>query len=116
MDNAQSPADILDILRFLAKYDQIGFVSWDEDLEFAVVCHDLFWWGCVEVEPLTVATLPNLKQAIDDVKALGDLGGTHGHTLYCCRQRQMRPQKPCYDHLPEALHPLFDACGGEQGD
>lgn len=110
-------------------------ISWRTDGEYApwsfsVNCNDVFYWACADCEDLTRENLPLLKQSVLDVRAAvgvpagrlhGDdvskhfddwySAGHRGATLFCARVRKMRPQRPMYKHLPEALHPLFDACG-----
>lgn len=68
--------------------------------------------------PVTLETLPALRQAIDDVAAVvGEATWHHrwGPLLYLCRQERTRPLAPAYPG-ERALWPLFDACGPERDD
>jgi len=123
-------------------------IWWRTDGEYAPVtffvnCNDLFHWATADAEKLTPENLPELRQAVADVRAARgvptghfprldrdatneernkeaadwscwyDAGGM-GADLFCARVRKMRPQRPCYERWPPELHPLFDACGPER--
>jgi len=117
-------------------------IWWRTDGEYAPVtffvnCNDLFYWACADGEKITAENFGQIKQAVDDVAAalgvcdprnrakrpVGSDGhlydawrtvGSHAADLFCARVRQMRPQRPCYNRYPDALKPLFDACGPER--
>jgi hypothetical protein len=79
---------------------------------FFINCHDALWWATADCDELTPAALPLLEQAVTDLKALHPQGDySEAPLLFCCRKRQMRPQRPCYEYIPAVRHPLFDACG-----
>lgn len=108
-------------------------VWWRMDGEFAPVtfllnCNDLFWWATADAETITPENLPALHQAVADVRAALGVAAEpdildkdrweawwkapgYASALFVARLRSMRPQRPCYQGWPEALHPLFDACG-----
>lgn len=89
----QSGIFIQRLLQLIAKYEAHEELIWDEDLKFAVLCSDAFYWGAEDVEDVTVETLPMLEQAFKD-------GGIEeGILLYCARQRQMRPQGAMYKYI-----------------
>lgn len=114
-------------------------VWWRTDDEYApvtffVTCNDLFYWATADCEKLTPENIGMLKQAVVDVRtAMGVPGGEwprgrdfkdgwdewwhaggRAAELFCARVRKMRPQRPCYKAIPDALKPLFDACGPER--
>lgn len=93
------------------------------EIGFHVSCNDLFYWGTADCERFRVSDIPDMKQAIEDcAKALGESGylaEVYGSSLWCCRKRKMRPQKPVLKHYSEkpetaGLVPLFLACGPER--
>lgn len=82
---------------------------------------DELWWRVdSEYAPITLlincndypSNIEQLERAYTDCILVNE--GPRAHLLFCCRKRKMRPQKPYYKHLAEALHPLFDACGPER--
>ena len=137
---------ILEILDLFDKYDLTINLMWQVDLEkeelhLMVLCNDLFYWACADVEEITLENLPLLKQTIQDLIEMADkvisntfmlfngtskreehiLKRTHeieylhyATDLFCCRSRKMRPQDAYYRNLPESISALFDACGPER--
>lgn len=86
---------VMCLLALTAKHDVNDELMWTEDLEFAVMCSDAFWWGTADAEDITPETLPELEQALID-------GGTmDGMLLYCARRRKMRPQGAMYKHIEQ---------------
>ena len=97
-----------DLLRLTSKYDMSGALIWSgEDLEFGIICNDVFHWGCADVEDVHEEDLPMLEQAFKDSDIYGD-------DLYCARKRGMRPQGAMYKHIDKEAWHLFDACGPER--
>lgn len=93
------------ILKFIAKHDLFNAVFWTEDLEFQIICNDIFVWGSADCEELTEYTLDDLEAAINVV-------GTHdGCFLYCAMRRGMRPQGAAYSCFNEKNWNRFDLCG-----
>lgn len=107
---------------------------------FMVNCNDLFYWACSDTEKITAENLPQLLQAIVDVRASIGVppadytpyphngndedrdkwnqgfspwfdAGMWAAKLFCARLRKMRPQQPYYKDMPEPIKALFDACG-----
>lgn len=76
---------------------------------FFAQCSDLFEWGTADLERIDPADLPLLEQSVVDAKAAG--GELWKGELFVARKRGMRPQGACYKNIPEALWPLFNACG-----
>lgn len=121
--NEVDPAFLLDVFRVgteIGDFMGPGSLIWRCDDEYApltvwINCNDLFWWGTADNEPLTPETMPELREAIFDVRHIMN-NAWHSDELYCCRMRKMRPQGPCYKHIPKELWPLFDACGPERVD
>lgn len=111
---------VMSLLRITAEYEDYD-LWWRTDGEYAPVtffinCNDLFFWASADCEAITENNIEDLKQAYQDAKACYDLGSCFAQLLFCCRQRKMRPQKPYYEHLPEPMWSLFDACGPERTD
>lgn len=94
------------LLKLFAENDFWGELGWNKDLQFWVVCSDVFSWGTADAENVDEGTIDVLEQAIADCG-----GDVDGITLYACRQRKMRPQGAMYQNLEEKHWPLFDACG-----
>jgi len=77
-------------------------------------CSDLFSWATADFEEITVADVPPLRQALEDLKALRSHDeGQLGH-LFAARKRRMRPQRPCYRDFTAGLAALYDACCTEE--
>lgn len=75
-------------------------------------CNDLFFWGTADAEPITVADVPLLRKALEDLRPL-DAGYEIGH-LFAARKRRLRPQRPCYKDFDPPVAALFDACCTEE--
>ena len=95
------------LLSLIAKYDDTGALWWNENLQFYVICSDVFSWGTADLEPISEETLADLEKAYED-------GGDWGAELYCARRRKKRPQGAFYDDIDEDVWHLFDACGPER--
>ena len=72
-----------------------------------VNCNDLFYWGAGDAEDIEISELSELRKAMRESEE-------HGASLWCCRKRGMRPQRPYYKMFTEAERALFDACGPER--
>jgi hypothetical protein len=112
---AADVAFVYDILSIFA-FDNTEDIWWRTDGEYApvtffVLCNDLFHWGTADLEKITPASLPALKQAFVDAGEAAEHGTVWAAYLFCARQRGMRPQGAQYKHINEAMWPLFDACG-----
>lgn len=125
-----SDQEIATILRHSVKHGYYDDLFWhgdagpffkssnqDTPIYASVNCNDLFYWGCAEAETVWPEDLPDIERAIADAKACddpSDHGEIFGTSLWCCRKRATRPQKPCMkDYKPELLQ-LFLACGPER--
>lgn len=114
-----TPEQAIEILAYIASEDLCGTIWWRCDGKFAPItifvnCNDLFFWAAADTEPITPETLPILKQAIEDAKKIDDVDGSFvGLELYCCRIREIRPQRPAYPKN-DKFHALFDSCGPER--
>ena len=97
-----------ELLRIVSRYDMADCLMWTEDdLEFAVLCNDVFFWGGADCEDVFEEDLPALEQAFIDA-------GFEGDTLYCARKREMRPQGAMYGHFDPKHWHLFDSAGPER--
>lgn len=100
---------LLRVMQILAKDENYEDIWWRCDGEHAPItvlvnCNDLFYWACADAEKLTEENLDIFEKAhADDPK--------NGSLLFCCRVREMRPQKPFYDYLDKDKHHLYDECG-----
>lgn len=92
------------LLVLVSEYDVRESLYWDEDLNFYIICNDIFWWATSDAEDITEETLPILEQALEDA---GDTG-YDGPYLYCARQRKMRPQGAAYKYIDESNYVYFD--------
>lgn len=110
---------VMQVLRFFDEEDLVGMLHWRTDenhapITFFINTNDLLAWGCADCEEVNEETLPVLKQAIEDCKAIDPvLGGITGCELFACRMNKMLPQGAAYPEKRE-LWPLFDACGPER--
>lgn len=85
-----------------------GNIQWDKKLNFVVICNDLFYWACADMEDITNEDLPKLEQAVKDTDV------ETGQILFCCQQRKMRPQGAYYDYIDQKYWHLFDNCGPDR--
>ena len=115
----KNPDFVFDVLELLDQNDMCDMVTWTtnrktKEVQFQVICNDLFFWGSADCEDLTPQNLSLLKQSIIDVNTIKpDYGTIYGISLFCTRIRQQRPQGAAYPEN-KALWPLFDACGPER--
>ena len=119
--NIRLNALVMRILNVTAKHDDYDGLWWRTDGEYAPVtmlvnCNDLFYWACSDAETITDENIDAFEQAYKDAAEAYKYGYCYAQLLFCCRVRGMRPQKPYYEHLPEELHDLFNACGPERTD
>ncbi len=106
-ENKVSSDFISQLLMLIASHDVSSGIFWNTSLQFFVICNDLFWWGCADLEEVTPDTFHVLEKALMD-------GGDDGLFLYCARMRSMRPQGAIYQSLKKENWSLFDACGPER--
>lgn len=97
-------------------YPACSQLWWRTDGEYAPVtlfisCNDLFAWATADEEPVTQENIAILEQAVADIQAITPDDPSLADLLFCCRVRGMRPQRPYYAYIPDALHTLFNACG-----
>ena len=113
------------VLALFDKYELYEFLWWRtgkrygggefrSPASFFVNCNDLFYWGCADCEEITPENVAELERALADAESAEKYMAVHGGELFCCRLRKMRPQGAYYNRIPEALWPLFDACGPER--
>lgn len=96
------------LLKLFAKYDNGLYLFWNEDLEFFVLCNDVFYWGVADLEPIeTEEDIILLEKSFEE-------GGDDGAMLYCARKRNCRPQGTMYKHINKDKWHLFDAAGPER--
>jgi hypothetical protein len=101
----------INLLKLAAANDLQADLLWNEDLDFYVICNDLFFWGCADAEDIESQEDVDLyKKAIEDVGTFD----AWASSLFCARKRKMRPQGAAYPNTAKSLWPLFDACGPER--
>ena len=96
-----------ELLKLIAKHDDHGMLWWNDNLQFYIICNDMFSWGTADLEPISEDSLSELENAYKD-------GGDWGTELYCARRRKKRPQGAFYAEIDESVWHLFDACGPER--
>lgn len=96
-----------ELLKFASIHDIQNEIYWTEDLEFAILCNDVFFWGCADAEEITEDDLELLKDSVNDA-------GDFGTLLFCARKRKMRPQGAMYECIDKEYWPLFDEAGPER--
>jgi hypothetical protein len=88
------------------------------ELTLYAMCSDWFHWASADLEPITPADVPLLKQTWADLLAIGrDDAERYLCGLYACRRRRMRPMVQVFtdDHAaPPAVQALLAACGDER--
>lgn len=106
---------VIKVLKIFEQNDDCESLLWsfdnEENISFFVNCSDLFFWACADAQEVTEENVSVLAKAYEDAKKAYEFGECYGSTLFCCRTRGMRPQKPYCKHIPQKLMPLFDACG-----
>lgn len=111
------PDFIFNVLATLARHDACDDVTWRADVPtrrvtFWVNCNDFFEWATADTEEVTAETFSEFAKAYEDAaRAEADTMCVYGGLLYCARQRKCRPQGAAYRNMPDAIRPLFDACG-----
>lgn len=58
-----------------------------------VNCGDVFSWGCADFEPVLMKELPALYRASKE---------KYGVTKWCCKRRNLKPQKPILKRMKDA--------------
>lgn len=110
------------LLKLLAidDLDATDAIFWRCDGEYAPIsffirCNDVFHWGCADAEPVTLGTLPVLRQAFEDCKKAEPVAGVVlAPDLYCARVRKMRPQFAYFRNIGREIKLLFEAAGPER--
>lgn len=106
----------------VTSFDIADEIWWRTDGEYSpvtffVVCNDLFWWGTADCEAITPENIYLLEESIKELKELGESKYYLATSLFCCKARKMRPQKPFYKEIiPENCQELFNACGPERDE
>ena len=86
-------------------------ITTDNGIDTFATCSD-FFVGAADAEPIEPRDIPALEAAHKDCEAaLTYSGCMWGLMLWCARKIKMRPMDCQYDHIPPALHALFNACG-----
>lgn len=93
------------LLKAVAEYDIASSLYWNADLEFCIICSDLFAWGRTDCEAIESENDIDLL-----IKSCEDCG-LNGPELYCARKRKRRPHGAYYQYFDASVLPLFDACG-----
>lgn len=96
-----------ELLKFASIHYIHNEIYWTEDLEFAILCNDVFFWGCADAEEITEDDLALLKDSVNDA-------GVFGTLLFCARKRKMRPQGAMYKFIDKEYWSLFDEAGPER--
>lgn len=65
-----------------------------ETIVLFVLCNDLFWWACADGEKLKINEVGELYRAWRKE-------GRVGVDKWCCKKRNMKPQKPIRDGMKE---------------
>ena len=92
---------------------------WREDegvVSVFVNCNDIFYWATADCEEIeTPEQIHEIERAFKDLAAIGEVESVvWGAELWCCRKRQMRPQKPVLETIPEKIRHMFEQCGPER--
>ncbi len=105
--------DVYAVLNFLWTKD-IGLdgvlINTNDGIDICAICSDFFHWGSADAESIEASEVPELEKAHSECCALEEYSDW-GLRLFVARKRKMRPMDCCYDNIPDALHPLFDAAG-----
>ena len=95
---------VLKMMRFIAKHDLFEEFGWNSQLEFEVLCNDVFWWATSDCVPVTESSFKLLKECVAEAEIYGPL-------LYCSKIKKVRPQGAMYNSIPREYWDLFDGCG-----
>ena len=112
---------VMRVLEVTAKHYDYDDLSWRTDGEYAPVtfivnCNDLFYWACADAVAITSSNIDKFEKAYEDATQHCEYGADYAQLLFCCRVREMRPQKSYFRNIHEELWKLFNACGEERTD
>lgn len=109
----------INLLKLVAKHDLYYDFIWNENLEFSVICNDVFYRGLTDAEDInSQEDVDMLEQAIEDcLVALKPEGRYYSSCLFAARKRKMRPLTNEFSQfMDEGIRNLFEACGPERED
>lgn len=71
----------------------------NNEIHLLANCNDLFFWACADAEPVSLEDLDEYYDACYDKKGKPI---PYGNDIWCCRKRNMQPQKPIRDRMKKA--------------
>lgn len=104
---------VLAVFEKADNYEALYWKTEGEQVRLWALCNDWFFWATADGEEITAGDIPALETALDDLLVIG--AAEYTGELYASRKRRLRPQAACYRDMPEAVKPLFDACGTARG-
>lgn len=72
-----------------------------------ILCNDVFFWACADLEEVPLAEIPDLIECYKQTPDYGDI-------LWICKKRKLRPQNPFREVMSQFTRDLIDACGPER--
>lgn len=94
-------------------------INKEGEIKAFFICNDIFYWATADGVDIEIKDIPGIKKIFKEFDGEIDEFDKTGERfmailLWCARKRKMRPQGAYYKHIPNNLHPLFDACGPER--
>lgn len=77
----------------------------DGVIHAGVNCNDLFYWACADTE---IIEPEDIDEAVALCKEADALGLYNGLTVWACKKRGQRPQKPYTDQMKPGLLAFLD--------
>lgn len=105
----------IQLLKFFAQHDlcMADILLWDENLNFYILCNDLFVWASADAEPIEsdsdIQLITSCYEVINNIckSVQVHIDYNDVFTYMVCRKRNEQPQQPMYNHIPKYLHHLF---------
>jgi hypothetical protein len=69
------------------------------EVKMAVLCNDIFWWACADMEDISLEEIPTLYDMCYDKDGNRK---DWGSSIWACLHRKMRPQHPIEDDMKKA--------------
>lgn len=93
---------MIKVMNLMSQHNDRDSLFWrwspkEKEMQFFVVCNDLFYWATADLERITPENLHLLKLSYEDCeKACPVMGTIYATEVFACRVRGMRPQGAAY--------------------
>lgn len=80
------------IFAYLFAHEQLLIRGDGDCFKVAVICNDIFAWGCADAEPITDAEIGNLFLEVYKSRMWGAV-------IWCAKKRNEKPQRPVIEQM-----------------